>query len=104
MEWFASGLSQWNSNNLLKRTVKTPKLYFFDTGLVAYLTKYTSPEILAAGAINGAILENYVVSEMRKSYHNAARECLLWYYRDKDNKEVDMVFESKLFTVNEYLT
>ena len=81
------------SNNLLKRTVKTPKLYFFDTGLVAYLTKYSSPEILEAGAINGAILENYVVSEIRKSYQNDARECLLWYYRDKDSKEIDMVIE-----------
>lgn len=82
------------SNNLLKRTVKTPKMYFFDTGLVAYLTRYTSPEILQNGAINGAILENYVVSEIMKSYHNAAKECLLWYYRDKNNQEIDMVIES----------
>lgn len=82
------------SNNLLKRTVKTPKLYFFDTGLVAYLTRYTSPEILANGAINGAILENYVVSEVLKSYHNNAKECLMWYYRDKNSNEIDMVIES----------
>lgn len=82
------------SNNLLKRTVKTPKMYFFDTGLVAYLTRYSSPEILQNGAINGAILENYVVSEIMKSYHNAAQDCLLWYYRDKDNNEIDMVIES----------
>lgn len=81
------------SNNLLKRTVKTPKLYFFDTGLVAYLTRYSSAEILEAGAINGAILENYVVSEIRKTYQNCARDCLLWYYRDKDSKEIDMVIE-----------
>lgn len=81
------------SNNLLKRTVKTPKMYFFDTGLVAYLTKYTSPEILGNGAINGAILENYVVSEIRKTYQNEADECLLWYYRDKDSNEIDMVIE-----------
>lgn len=82
------------SNNLLKRTVKTPKMYFFDTGLVAYLTRYSSPEILASGAINGAILENYVVSEMLKSYHNNAKECLLWYYRDSNCNEIDMVIES----------
>lgn len=81
------------SNNLLKRTIKTPKMYFFDTGLVAYLTSYTSPEILANGAINGAILENYVVSEIRKTYHNAGKECLMWYYRDKDSNEIDMVIE-----------
>ncbi len=82
------------SNNLLKRTIKTPKLYFFDTGLVAYLTKYTSPEILQNGAINGSILENYVVSELMKSYQNAAQDCLLWYYRDKDNHEIDLIMES----------
>lgn len=82
------------SNNLLKRTVKTPKMYFFDTGLVAYLTRYSSPEILANGAINGVILENFVVSELLKSYHNNAKECLLWYYRDSNSNEIDMVIES----------
>ena len=82
------------SNNLLKRTVKTPKLYFFDTGLVAYLTRYSSPEILANGAINGAILENFVVAELLKTYHNNAKECLLWYYRDSNSNEIDMVIES----------
>ena len=82
------------SNNLLKRTVKTPKMYFFDTGLVAYLTRYSSPEILANGAINGAILENFVVSELLKSYHNNAKECLLWYYRHSNSNEIDMVIES----------
>ena len=82
------------SNNLLKRTIKTPKIYFFDTGLVAYLTKYSTSDILANGAISGAILENYVVSEIRKSYHNNAKECLLWYYRDKSSHEIDLVLES----------
>ncbi|MCD8149736.1 MAG: ATP-binding protein [Clostridiales bacterium] len=82
------------SNNLLKRTVKTPKLYFFDTGLVAYLTRYSSPDILQNGAISGAILENYVVSEIMKSYQNNALDCLLWYYRDKSSNEIDMVIES----------
>lgn len=82
------------SNNLLKRTVKTPKLYFFDTGLVAYLTRYSSPDILANGALNGAILENYVVAEVLKTYHNNAKECLLWYYRDKEMHEIDMIIES----------
>ena len=82
------------SNNLLKRTVKTPKLYFFDTGLVAYLTKYTSPKILENGAINGAILENYTVAEIRKTWLNNAKECILHYYRDRDSNEVDLVIES----------
>ena len=81
-------------NNLLKRTIKTPKMYFFDTGLVAYLTKYSSPEILQNGAINGAILENYTVAEIRKAWMNNAKECLLHYYRDKDTNEIDLVIES----------
>ena len=84
-------------NNLLKRTVKTPKMYFFDTGLVAYLTKYSSPEILMNGAINGTILENYVVSEIMKSYHNQGFDFICHYYRDKDNKEIDLVMESDGF-------
>ncbi len=82
------------SNNLLKRTIKTPKMYFFDTGLVSYLTKYSSPEILRNGAINGAILENYIVAEIIKTYHNSAKECLIHYYRDKESNEIDMIFES----------
>lgn len=82
------------SNNLLKRTIKTPKMYFSDTGLVAYLTRYSSPEVLANGAINGAILENYVVSEIIKTYHNNAKECLMWYYRDSNSNEIDVVIES----------
>jgi predicted AAA+ superfamily ATPase len=82
------------SNNLLKRTVKTPKMYFFDTGLVAYLAKYTTPEILLNGAINGAILENYVVAEIIKSYANCGVEPIVHYYRDKDSKEIDVILES----------
>ncbi|MDR2525490.1 MAG: DUF4143 domain-containing protein [Oscillospiraceae bacterium] len=82
------------SNNLLKRTVKTPKMYFFDTGLVAYLTKYSSPEILMNGAINGALLENYAVAEIMKSYGNLGLEAICHYYRDKDSKEIDLILES----------
>lgn len=81
-------------NNLLKRTIKTPKMYFFDTGLVAYLTKYSSPEILMNGALNGALLENYTVAEIKKTWQNCAKECLFHYYRDKDTNEIDLVIES----------
>ncbi len=82
------------SNNLLKRVVKTPKVYFFDTGLVSYLTKYSSPEILQNGSINGAILENYIVSEIRKSYMNSGKESYMYYYRDKEKREIDLILES----------
>ena len=81
------------SNNLLKRLVKTPKLYFYDTGLVAYLTKWSSPETLESGAMNGAILENYVVSEITKTYLNSGLEPYMYYYRDKDMKEIDIILE-----------
>ena len=82
------------SNNLLTRTVKTPKLYFFDTGLVAYLTRYASPEVLQNGSLAGQILENYVVNEVRKGFANVGAEPLLWYYRDMDAREVDLVLET----------
>lgn len=81
------------SNNLLKRLVKTPKLYFYDTGLVCYLTKWSSAETLESGAMNGAILENYVVSEIIKTYLNSGIEPYMYYYRDKDSKEVDVILE-----------
>lgn len=81
------------SNNLLKRLVKTPKLYFYDTGLVCYLTKWSSAETLESGAMNGAFLENYVVAEIAKTYHNCGKEPFMYYYRDKDAKEIDIVLE-----------
>jgi predicted AAA+ superfamily ATPase len=81
------------SNNVLKRTVKAPKLYFYDTGLVCYLSKWSSPEITQHGAMNGALLENYAVSEIIKSYHNSARDPFLYYYRDRDAKEIDLLME-----------
>lgn len=81
------------SNNLLKRVVKTPKLYFFDTGFVCYLTKYSNAEILQNGSINGAILKNNIVAEIRKSYLNSGKEIYMYYYRDKDQAEIDLILE-----------
>ena len=81
------------SNNLLKRLVNTPKLYFFDSGLVCYLTRWSSAETLEYGAMNGAILENYVVAEIAKTYLNCGQEPYLYYYRDKDAREIDIVLE-----------
>lgn len=82
------------SNNLLKRVIKTPKIYFFDTGLVCYLTKYSDSAILQNSSINGAILENYIVSEIKKSYINSGKELYMYYYRDKDQREIDLILES----------
>ena len=81
------------SNNLLKRLVKTPKLYFFDTGLVCHLTRWSSPEVLQAGAMNGAILENYAVSEVVKTYLGCGKEPPVFFFRNKDKKEVDLLLE-----------
>ena len=81
------------SNNLLKRLVKTPKLYFYDTGLVCYLTKWSNAETLESGAMNGAVLENYVVAEITKTYLNSGKEPYMYYYRDKDMKEIDIMLE-----------
>lgn len=81
------------SNNMLKRLVKTPKLYFYDTGLVGYLTKWSSAETLQSGAMNGAILENYVVAEIRKTYLNCGKDPYMYYYRDKDAREIDIILE-----------
>ena len=81
------------SNNVLKRTIKTPKVYFYDTGLVCYLTRWSSPEVVESGAMNGALLENFTVSEIMKSYQNAGLEPYLYFYRDRDAKEIDVVLE-----------
>lgn len=81
------------SNNVLKRTVKTPKVYFYDTGLVCYLTRWSSPDVAESGAMNGALLENFTVSEIMKSYQNAGLEPYLYFYRDRDAKEIDVILE-----------
>lgn len=81
------------SNNMLKRLVKKPKLYFYDTGLVCYLTRWSSAETLENGAMNGAILENYVVAEIMKTYLNSGKWPFIYYYRDKDAREIDIVLE-----------
>lgn len=81
-------------NNIMKRAVKTPKLYFLDTGLAAYLTKWNSPDVIEAGAMSGAFFETFVVAEILKSYYNAGvLEPSIYYYRDKDTKEIDIIIE-----------
>jgi predicted AAA+ superfamily ATPase len=78
-------------NNLSKRLVKTPKLYFLDTGLAAYLTEWSTPATLEAGAMSGAMLETWVVAEMLKSYWHNGKQAPFYYYRDKDQKEIDVL-------------
>ncbi|MDR0309278.1 MAG: ATP-binding protein [Candidatus Methanoplasma sp.] len=81
-------------NNITSRTIKSPKLYFLDTGLAAYLTRWNTPDVLRDGAMAGAFFETFVVSEVLKSYYNAGiSDPSLYYYRDKDGNEVDLLIE-----------
>ena len=77
--------------NLNKRLVKTPKLYFLDTGLAAYLTEWSSPATLEAGAMSGSILETWVLGELLKSYWHNGQQPAFYFYRDKDQREVDLL-------------
>lgn len=81
-------------NNTLKRIVKAPKMYFLDTGLAAYLTRWDSAATLEVSAMNGAFFETYVVSEIVKSYYNAGKRPPIFYYRDTDQKEIDVIIEA----------
>jgi predicted AAA+ superfamily ATPase len=81
------------SPNITNRIIKTPKMYFLDTGLCAYLTKWLTPEALMAGAMSGAILETYAVCEILKSYLHNGIEPALWFYRDTNQNEVDILIE-----------
>jgi predicted AAA+ superfamily ATPase len=79
--------------NLTKRLVKTPKLYFLDTGLAAYLTKWPDAESMEAGSMSGAILETWLFAEILKSYWHNGLEANLFFYRDTDQREVDLLLE-----------
>jgi len=79
------------SNNQIKRFVKTPKLYFLDTGLAAYLTRWLTPETLAEGAMSGNFFESFVFSELLKSYTNAGIEEDFYFVRDSNGKEIDLI-------------
>jgi predicted AAA+ superfamily ATPase len=80
-------------NNTLKRAIKTPNMYFMDTGLAVYLTRWDSPETLEVSAMSGKIFETYVVSEILKSYYIKELHPPVYYYRDTDGKEIDIVLE-----------
>lgn len=80
-------------NNITQRMIKTPKVYFLDTGLCAYLTDWDSPKTLEAGAMSGAVLETYVFTEILKSYWHNCKEAQIFFYRDKDQKEIDFIIE-----------
>ncbi len=80
-------------NNVTSRLIKTPKLYFLDTGLCTYLTQWSTPEALEAGAMSGAILETYMLAEIIKSYWHNGKIAHFYFYRDRDQKEIDLLIE-----------
>lgn len=80
-------------NNVLKRIVKAPNMYFMDTGLCAYLTRWTTSESLEISAMSGAFFETFVVSEIIKSYLNEGKRPQVFYYRDSEQKEIDLIIE-----------
>jgi predicted AAA+ superfamily ATPase len=81
-------------NNVTKRTVNTPKLFFLDTGLAAYLIRWNTADVLKNGAMAGAFFETFVVSEIIKSYSNhGVLELPLYFYRDRDGNEIDLLIE-----------
>lgn len=86
-------IEPWHSN-ALTRMIKTPKMYFLDTGLAAYLTRWSTPESLEAGAMSGAFFETFVVSEIMKTWYNAGKTPPAYYYRDKDRNEIDLILEA----------
>lgn len=79
--------------NTTKRILKTPKFYFMDTGLACFLTRWTDPVVLEKGAMSGAILETYVISEIIKSFLHNGQSPPVYYYADKDRREVDILIE-----------
>ena len=80
-------------NNVTSRLIKTPKLYFLDTGLCAYLTQWSSPKALEAGAMSGAILETFMFTEILKSYWHNGKTPHFYFYRDHNQKEIDLLIE-----------
>ncbi len=94
-------LLQPHSNNITTRIVKTPKLYFLDTGLCAYLSGCYTPELLERGIMGGAIFETYVVIEILKSYWHNGIEPRIYFYRDNNQKEIDVIIEqnNKIYPV-----
>ena len=89
-------------NNIMKRAVKTPKIYFLDTGLAAYLTKWKTKEVLESGSMAGNFFENYVIVEIIKSYYNSGNlRPPVYFYRDKEKNEIDLIIEEngKLYPI-----
>ena len=88
--------------NITKRMTKMPKIYFLDTGLCSYLTGWSSPEVIEKGAMNGAFFETFVVSEILKSYRHNGERPLIYWYRDTQQKEIDLLIDIHIRIVQDW--
>jgi predicted AAA+ superfamily ATPase len=88
-------------NNLNKRIIKSPKIYFYDTGLLCFLLGIKSETALKKHSAYGAIFENYIVSELMKNNYNAARNEGMYFFRDSAGNEIDLIIEreGELFAI-----
>jgi predicted AAA+ superfamily ATPase len=77
--------------NVTKRMVKAPKLYFLDTGLAAFLTRWPTPETLEMSSVSGAFFETWVIGELLKNWLGHGPVAPFYYYRDKDQTEIDLL-------------
>lgn len=89
------------SNNSIKRVFKTPKLYFLDSSLAAYLTRWLTPDTLVEGTMNGHFFETFVVVELLKSYTNAGKEENFYFLYDSNGREIDLLIfqDNTLFPI-----
>lgn len=81
------------SKNIKKRIVKSPKIYFLDTGLLSYLLRYPDYKTLMAGPMNGAILENHILCELHKQSINRNEQDSLYFFRDSNQNEIDIIID-----------
>ena len=88
-------LQPYYEESWTKRIVKTPKIYFFDTGIASYLLGIDSKETLSKSFLKGRLFETFVVNEIRKTYDNAGDKTNFFYYRDYNQNEIDIVFVKK---------
>ena len=80
---------------MTKRVVKSPKLYFTDTGMAAYLLKYTDYRVMAAGPQNDSLFENFLVMEVLRRSLSLSVPPDLYFYRDSNGSEIDLIIDSQ---------
>ena len=88
-------LEPYNERSTLKRVIKRPKVYFSDTGLAAYLARLNNASVLSKSIFAGRFVETYIINEIIKSYKNNNKKTNFYYYRDIDQKEIDLVMLDK---------